>query len=48
MEMFAVLLTGMLAILLLTLWFTVLRSEAERLAQRTESLRAALDRREAP
>jgi len=48
MEMFVVLLTGMAAILLLTLWFIVLRTEAERLAQRTESLRAAIDRREAP
>ena len=45
-SMLAVLAIGMVAILLLALWFIVLRAEVERIAVRTLALRAALDRRE--
>ena len=46
-DMLAVFGLGMVAILLLALWFIVLRAETERLALRAAELRAALDRREA-
>ena len=46
-DMLAVFGLGMIAILLLALWFIVLRAETERLALRAAELRAALDRREA-
>jgi heme exporter protein C len=46
-EMTAVLLVSMLAILLLTTWLVVLHTDTERLGQRTETLRALVDRREA-
>ncbi|MEX2445840.1 MAG: cytochrome c biogenesis protein CcsA [Dehalococcoidia bacterium] len=45
-EMLAVLLIGFAATLLVALWFMVLRIDTERLAQRTASLRAAVDRYE--
>ncbi|MBX7110921.1 MAG: cytochrome c biogenesis protein CcsA [Dehalococcoidia bacterium] len=43
-SMLAVLWLGMVAILLLALWFIVLRSETERIATRVNELRVALDR----
>ncbi len=45
-EMMIVLVIGLIAVTLLALWLLVLRGEAERLAQRTLSIRADLDRRE--
>jgi heme exporter protein C len=45
-EMLAVLLIGFAAVGLLALWLISLSSEAERVAQRTEVLRAAADRAE--
>lgn len=45
-SMLIVLWIGMVAIILLALWFIALRSEVERIAARTSSLRAAVDRRE--
>lgn len=45
-SMLIVLAIGMVAILLLALWFIVLRAEVERIAARTNALRAALDRGE--
>ncbi len=44
-SMLVVLGIGIVAILLLSLWFIALRSEVERIADRTTALRAALDRR---
>ncbi len=44
-EMLLVLLIGTVGITLLALWLMLLRSEAERLAQRAAGLRAAVDRR---
>lgn len=43
-SMLAVLMLGMVAILLLALWFIVLRSETERVGARVNELRIALDR----
>jgi heme exporter protein C len=45
-SMLAVLMIGMVAVLLLALWFIALRSEVERIDARTTALRAALDRAE--
>jgi heme exporter protein C len=45
-EMLIVLLISMAAIVLLAAWLIVLRSDTERLHQRTHALRAAIDRRE--
>jgi heme exporter protein C len=45
-EMTIVLLVSMAAIMLLTLWLIVLQTDTERLGQRTETLRALVDRRE--
>jgi heme exporter protein C len=45
-SMLIVLSIGMVAIVLLALWFIALRSEVERIAARTNALRAAVDRRE--
>ncbi len=45
-SMLIVLAIGMVAVLLLALWFIVLRTEVESIAARTAALRAAVDRRE--
>ena len=45
-EMLLVLLIAFIGIMLLALWLLILRSETERLAQRTAGLRAAVDRHE--
>lgn len=45
-SMLIVLGIGMMAVLLLAVWFIVLRSEVESIAARTAALRAAADRRE--
>ncbi len=45
-SMLIVLGIGMVAVLLLAVWFIVLRSEVESIAARTAALRAAVDRRE--
>ncbi|MGE0229150.1 MAG: cytochrome c biogenesis protein CcsA [Dehalococcoidia bacterium] len=45
-SMFAVLMLGMVAILLLALWFIVLRAETERVSARLNELRLALDRQD--
>lgn len=45
-SMLIVLYIGMVAILLCAVWFIALRSEVERVAVRTDALRAALDRRQ--
>ena len=45
-SMLIVLAIGMVALLLLALWYIVLRTEVESIAARTAALRAAVDRRE--
>ncbi len=45
-EMLIVLAVGLIGVTLLALWLLVLRSETERIGQRTLRLRAELDRRE--